>query len=151
MNDQTDTREIIVLQGRAVEDATKIAGILAERLVLDLVNRDGRLALLDNGQLTEVTNPRLAETINQHILTVRHVCDGGVWSAELHQLSLDRQQLNDVVAKLLLLVAQVKGQAKELSNSIKANIRSRVLCGEQKIEIAKYYHIPIETVNRVAQ
>ena len=140
MNDQTDTREIIVLQNRSVEDSAAIAGILARRLVLELVNCDGRLALLDNGRLVEVTNPRLAELVSQHVLTVRHVYDGGLWTAELYQLSLDRQQLNDIVAKLLLLVAQVKGQTKELSDQIKSNIRSRVLCGEPKIAIAKYYH-----------
>ncbi len=150
MNDQQiDDREIVVLHGRAVEDTAAIADILAKKLAIELFNFDGRLLRIEDGRLVNITNPLLAELIGQLVMTVRPVFDGENWSAELCNLSLDRQQLTAVANKLLLLVAQGKGQVKQLSDQIKSNIKARARCGEPPIAIAKYYQIGIDEVNRI--
>lgn len=145
-----DDREIIVLHGRSVEDSAAIAGVLAKRLVRELFNFDGRLMLIENGRLVTITNPLLAEIIGQHIVTVRPIHDGELWSAELCELVLDRQQLTDITTKLLLFVAQGKGQVRQLSDQLKSEIRSRARSGEPKVVIAKAYQIGLDEVNRIA-
>ena len=145
-----DDRATVVLQNRSVEDAAKISGILAERLVCELYNSDGKLMRLEAGVLQVVTNPILMDIIRQNIVTTQLVSHDGVWVPELRELSFERQQLVDVTNKLLLIIARAPGVAREISAHKASEIKYRRSINEPIEVLSKYYGLSASEIREIA-
>ena len=145
-----DKRTIFIFQGR-VEDVRRLTEAIADKLVLELFNLDGRLYWLsESGQLTAVSRKLLQELIARHFISIRLARrDDGLHVPEFVQLDLDTQSLTDVMDALVSRVARGPSQPRKLSEQIKSEIRMRVRSGEARQEVARAYDIGLADIKAV--
>ena len=137
---QTDDREIIVLEHTAVERTKKLAEAVARKFAVMLFAVDQRLVQLQaSGELTEVPNNVLRDLISQSFCTAQLAPDGDRWRLSLQPLQVDRQGLTDLTAALLLLVSPGPRKSQMIPDQIKAEVRMRAKSGEPPFDIEKSY------------
>jgi hypothetical protein len=138
-----DGRTIFVFNSGRVEDVRRLSEKVADKLVLELFNCDGRLHWLDEaGKLTAVSTRLLADLLARHFTNVRLAArDDGVHVVEFHPVGLGQQDLIDLMDQLVRRVAVGPSKPKVLSEQKKQEIRYRLKVGEPRESVAQAYDI----------
>ena len=143
-----DGRTIHIFNAGA-QDIQRLADAIASRLATSLFNCDGRLFWLSEGQLTVVSRRLLQELVARFFINVRLASAGGSHFAEFVPLTIDGQNLIDVMDALVKLVAIGPSRPKALSEQQRGHIRDRVKMGEPREAVAEAYGVDLATVRAV--
>jgi hypothetical protein len=138
-----DERTIFVFHQGRVEDVKRLTEAIADKLILQLFNLDGRLFWLSEaGQLTPMTRKLLADLICRHFISV-HLArrDDGSHFVEYLQLVPEGQDLIDIMDALVSRVAKGPSQPRVLSAQKRQEIRERIRVGEPRESVAQAYDI----------
>jgi hypothetical protein len=153
---QLDGRTVLPLNFRGAAEPVRLAEEILKKLPAALFSSDdGQLFYLFEGELIPMTNALLTRIVDCFFVSARLAQDRatGKWTVVSAPFVIgDRKVFADVIAAIAFrALTGAPGKVQALSAQKQSEIRQRAREGQNAVDLAKAYSVPVDKIWQIAR